>query len=222
MIGRGLLRTVAALSLGLGCLHSYAAEPGTPVSAPGILKRVDEHYNHLSSLKCSFTERFSGIGVDRTESGTLLLRKPGRMRWSYNEPAGKLFVLDGKFAWSYTPGDAQVQRVAARQLDDLRSPLRFLLGHTQLGHELAGLTVSPLKTGFQISGVPKGLEQRITQLSLEVSVNGRIDAIRLAERSGAVTEFHFAQMVENVAIPADAFHFAVPSGVPVVDAMPPI
>ncbi len=104
-----------------------------------VLKRVDEHYNHLSSLRTRFTERYAGLGMDRSETGVLLLKKPGRMRWSYATPAGKVFVLDGKYAWSYTPGDAQVERSPAKQVDDLRSPLRFLLGHTQLKKELEGI-----------------------------------------------------------------------------------
>ena len=67
------------------------------------------------------------MGIDREESGILLLRKPGKMHWSYANPAGKIFLLDGKYAWFYSPGDAQVERVSAAQLDDLRSPLRFFL-----------------------------------------------------------------------------------------------
>ena len=37
------------------------------------------------------------MGMNRHETGTLLLKKPGRMRWTYAKPAGKLFVLDGNF-----------------------------------------------------------------------------------------------------------------------------
>ena len=76
-----------------------------------IVRRVDDHYNHLNSLRAHYTERYSGMGMDRSEEGTLLLKKPGRMRWNYANPAGKVFVLDGKFAWFYTPGDAQATRV---------------------------------------------------------------------------------------------------------------
>ncbi len=129
-----------------------------------VVRRVDDHYNHLSSLRAHYTERYSGMGMDRTEEGTLLLKKPGRMRWSYAAPVGKVFVLDGKFAWFYTPGDAQATRVPAKQLDDLRSPLRFLLGHTQLKKELDNLTVTQEGSGFRISGVPKGMEQRVKLL----------------------------------------------------------
>ena len=74
--------------------------------------------------------------MQRTESGTLLLVKPGRMKWEYSSPPGKIFLLDGKYAWFYTKGDAQVQRIPAKELDDLRSPLRFLLGHTNLEKEI--------------------------------------------------------------------------------------
>jgi outer membrane lipoprotein carrier protein len=72
-----------------------------------VLRRVDDHYNHLASLRAHYSEHYAGMGMDRTETGTLVLKKPGRMRWSYDSPAGKVFVLDGKFAWFYTPGDAR-------------------------------------------------------------------------------------------------------------------
>ncbi|MFY9854581.1 MAG: outer membrane lipoprotein carrier protein LolA, partial [Terracidiphilus sp.] len=103
-----------------------------PPSAHDLAQKVDSHYNQLHSLKAGFTETYEGMGIRRTESGTLLLLKPGRMKWEYSSPAGKLFLLDGKFAWFYSRGDSQVQRISAKELDDLRSPLRFLLGHTQL------------------------------------------------------------------------------------------
>jgi len=105
-------------------------------SAHDLAQRVDRHYNQLHSLKAGFTESYEGLGMQRTESGTLLLLKPGRMRWDYSSPAGKLFLLDGKYAWFYAQGDPQVQRIQAKQLDDLRSPLRFLLGHTELEKEM--------------------------------------------------------------------------------------
>jgi outer membrane lipoprotein carrier protein len=187
-----------------------------------IVRKVDDHYNHLTSLRTRYTEHYAGMGMDRTESGTLVLKKPGRMRWSYDEPAGKVFVLDGKFAWFYTPGDAQVSRVPAKQVDDLRSPLRFLLGHTQLKKELDGLTVVPDGSGFRISGVPKGMEQRVKLLSLGVTAAGSIERMRLEEMDGAVTEFAFSEMQENVPVKNEDFTFAAPAGVSVVDGLPPI
>ena len=190
--------------------------------ADSLLRKVDDHYNRLSSLRARYTEHYAGMGLDRTESGTLLLKKPGRMRWSYDQPAGKLFVLDGKFAWFYTPGDDQVQRVPAKQLDDLRSPLRFLLGHTQLKKELGSLTVTQDSHGIHIAGVPIGMEQRIKILTLDVTPAGAIQHMRLEELDGATTEFAFTQVEENVSARDSDFIFAPPKGVPVVDSLPPI
>jgi outer membrane lipoprotein carrier protein len=187
-----------------------------------VVRRVDDHYNHLASLRAHYVEHYSGMGMDRSEEGTLLLKKPGRMRWSYAEPVGKVFVLDGKFAWFYTPGDAQATRVPAKELDDLRSPLRFLLGHTQLKKELDNLTVVAEGSGFRIAGVPKGMAQRVKLLTLGVTAAGAIETMRLEEVDGAVTEFGFSGMQENVPVKDADFVFAPPAGVTVVNGLPPI
>jgi outer membrane lipoprotein carrier protein len=187
-----------------------------------LVRKVDEHYNHLNSLRAHYTEHYSGMGMVRAEEGTLLLKKPGRMRWSYAAPVGKVFVLDGKFAWFYTPGDAQATRVPAKELDDLRSPLRFLLGHTELKKELDNLTVGADGAGFRIDGVPKGMAQRVKLLSLWVSAAGAIERMRLEEVDGAVTEFSFTDMQENVPVKDGDFAFIPPPGVEVVSGLPPI
>ena len=89
-------------------LFSIPLQPQTtPSPAPALIHIVDNHYNHLRTLRARYIEHYAGMGMDRTESGTLTLQKPGLMRWSYDTPTGKVFVLDGKFAWFYTPGDAQ-------------------------------------------------------------------------------------------------------------------
>ena len=187
-----------------------------------LVRRVDDHYNHLKSLQAHYSERYSGMGMNREEQGTLLLKKPGRMRWSYAEPAGKVFVLDGKFAWFYTPGDSQATRVPAKELDDLRSPLRFLLGHTQLRKELGELTVTQDGGASRIGGVPRGMEQRVKSLSLWVTAEGRIDRMRVEEIDGATTEFTFSLMQENVPVRDADFGFVPPDGVTVVNGLPPI
>jgi outer membrane lipoprotein carrier protein len=195
----------------------------SPPSAHELAQRVDRHYDQLQSLKSEFSESYAGLGMTRTESGTLFMRKPGRMMWQYSSPAGKIFLLDGKYAWFYAQGDAQVQRIPANELDDLRSPLRFLLGHTQLEKELTGLTIAPAANGcFTLTGLPKGQEKRVTRLALTVTASGAINAIEVEEPDGAITRFTFTGEEPNAVIPAETFHFAPPAGVPVVDAMPPV
>ena len=115
-----------------------------------------------------------------------------------------------------------VMEIPAKQLDDLRSPLRFLLGHTQLKKELDNLTVTSEGSGYRISGVPKGMEQRVTLLSLWVTAAGAIERMRLEEVDGAVTEFVFSDMKENVLVKDSDFGFVPPAGVTVVQGLPPI
>jgi outer membrane lipoprotein carrier protein len=192
-------------------------------TAHELAQRVDHHYNQLHSLKAGFTESYAGLGMQRTESGTLLLLKPGRMRWDYNAPPGKLFLLDGKYAVFYSPGDPQVQRMQSKQLDDLRSPLRFLLGHTELEKEMDSLTLEPGPGGrFTLTGQPKGQEQRVRRLSLSVTPEGTITGIEIEETDGAITRFTFTGELPNAPISANEFHFNAPAGVPVVDAAPPV
>jgi outer membrane lipoprotein carrier protein len=144
------------------------------------------------------------------------------MLWQYNSPPGKIFLLDGKYAWFYSKGDAQVQRIPAKEVDDLRSPLRFLLGHTELEKEITGLKLIGASNGrYTLAGEPKGQENRVTRLSLTVTAEGAITAIEVDETDGAITRFTFTNEQPNVAISAGIFHFAPPPGVPVVDAMPP-
>ena len=199
-----------------------AAGLSQQLTAQQLAQRVDHYYNGLHSLRTSFSESFHGMGIDRDESGTLLLRKPGKMRWDYSHPAGKLFLLDGKYAWFYSPGDAQVQRVAASQMDDLRSPLRFLLGHTQLQKELVGLTLSSAPDGFLLSGVPKGMENRVAKIAIGVSEDGVIHSMTIDEVDGARTAFKFSGSEANVPAPDTDFVFHPPAGVPVFDGLPPV
>ena len=197
----------------------------TGAAAPdvhAIAQAVDERYNHLRSLQAEFTEIYRGAGMERTESGTLWLKKPGKMRWEYRSPRDKLFLSDGKDAWFYVPGERQVQRTAVKKLDDLRSPLAFLLGKTKLEKELQGLSlapdVAPLATGdLVVRGVPKSLAERVSQVLLEITPEHWISRILIEEVDGSVTEFRLSSQKEDVAMPDQRFRFVVPDGVEVID-----
>ena len=196
-------------------------QDSTPLTAHELAARVDRHYDQLHSLKAGFREDYAGLGMTRVESGTLFLRKPGRMLWRYSTPAGKIFLLDGKYAWLYTLGDAQIQRIPAKELDDLRSPLRFLLGHTELEKELTGLKLEGASNGlYKLSGLPKGQENQVTRLELTVTAEGAITTLEMQEVNGAITRFTFTDEQPDATIPAEMFHFTPPPGVPVVDTTP--
>ena len=193
------------------------------LSLKELASRVDHHYNALHSLQINFTQHYQGMGMDRRESGVLLLKKSGRMRWTYFNPAGKLFILDGHNAWFYSPGQTTAQRVPAKELSDLRSPLSLLLGHTKLEKELHGLIMEPAANGlYMLTGVPKGMENRVASLTLTVTPDGVIHSMEVDETDGVRNTFHFSNARPNAPAPDSAFVFTPPAGVQVVEGMPPV
>jgi outer membrane lipoprotein carrier protein len=213
----GSFRVFVRASLLLLCALSVHAE--TDVHA--LAAKVDQRYDRMRTLQAQFTETYTGAGVSRTESGTLLLKKPGRMRWDYDQPRPKMFLTDGQMAWFYVPGEHQARRTPVKQIDDLRSPLRYLLGKTKLEKELDGLSIaSDQKPAFAgdvvLQGTPKGLRDRVQQTLLEISPDGLITRIVVEEIDGSATEFRFLQQKENVEIPDTQFRFVPPPGVEIV------
>ena len=205
----------------LGLATAIASATSAP-DVHAIAQAVDERYNHLRSLQADFTEIYRGAGMERTESGTLWLKKPGKMRWQYRSPREKLFLSDGKDAWFYLPGERQVRRTAVKKLDDLRSPLAFLLGKTKLEKELQALSlapdVAPLATkDVVLRGVPKSLADRVSQVLLEITPQHWISRIVIEQVDGSVTEYRFTNQRENMAVPDQQFQFSVPDGVEVID-----
>jgi outer membrane lipoprotein carrier protein len=200
---------------------SAAAQLAAQTDVHTVADKVDQRYNHLHTLEAQFSETYSGAGMTRTESGTLTLKKPGRMRWDYDQPRPKTFLTDGTTAWFYVPGERQVRRAPVKQIDDLRSPLRYLLGKTKLEKEFVSLSIAtdakPVNAGdIVLRGIPKGMQERVAQTLVEVTPDGLIMRIEVQELDGSVTEFRFLQQRENVQLPDQHFRFTPPPGVEVV------
>jgi len=209
------LRVVACL------LFASALTAAATVSE--IAAKVDQRYNHMQTLQADFTETYRGAGVSRSESGVLWLKRPGKMLWDYHQPQPKVFVTDGKSAWFYVPGERQARKAAVKNLDDLRSPLRYLLGKTRLEKELAGLSlagdVPPKSAGnIVLRGVPKGMEDRVASVLLEVTPNGAIMRMQVNEVDGSSTEYSFGNQRENLPVADQQFRFFPPAGVEVIEA----
>jgi outer membrane lipoprotein carrier protein len=186
-----------------------------------IAQAVDSHYNRLRTLQADFSETYRGNGMERVESGTLWLKKPGKMRWEYRSPKQKLFLSDGKNAWFYVPGDRQARKIPVRKLDDVRSPLGFLLGKTKLEKELQGLSRAPDLTpttagDIVLRGVPRALADRVNFVVLEITSENWIRRIVIEEMDGSSTEFLFQSPKENVEIFDQRFRFTPPAGVETV------
>jgi outer membrane lipoprotein carrier protein len=202
------------------------ADSGPAPDVKTLAAAVDAHYNHLRSLEAEFTEVYRGSAMERTESGTLWLKKPGKMRWEYRSPREKVFVSDGKDAWFYVPADRQARKTAAKKLEDVRSPLAFLLGKTKLEKELQGLSlasdVEPMTAGnLVLRGVPQAMADLVSEILLEITPDHQIARIVIQEVDGAATEYRFAGMKEDVAIGDGRFEFKPPAGTETVEGLEP-
>jgi outer membrane lipoprotein carrier protein len=207
-----------AILLMLGRTPTEARQGGAGATAHA----VDEHYNHLKTFKAAFTEIYQGDGISRTESGTLWLKKPSRMRWEYHVPREKLFLIDSQSAYFYVTGDRQAKKTPVKNLDDIRSPLRYLLGKTKLEKELEGLSLapdlSPLQPGdIVLRGVPKVMKDRVAAVILEVSAAHQIDRIVIHGVDSTITDFRFSQIEENVPVQDSLFRFIPPPGVETIE-----
>ena len=89
------------------------------VDLNALLKGIEQRYNHAKTLQVQFNETYSVQGRARkSESGSLTLRKPGRMRWDYTAPAGKLFLSDGRDVYLYTPDAHRVEKMKLKESEE--------------------------------------------------------------------------------------------------------
>ena len=151
------------LLIGLLAVSAFAAD----VPLDDLLHGIETRYNHAQTLQVVFKYDYSAPGrPQRTESGTLLLRKPGRMRWDYSRPQGKLYVGDGKNLWLYTPSDNRVEKTSMKETADMRAPLAFLLGKLNFKKEFQNLKAVPDGSGERITAEPKGENLPYSQVEI--------------------------------------------------------
>jgi len=156
------------------------------------------------------------------ESGTLYIRRPGLMRWEYEEPEKKLFLVDGKFAWFYVPADRTVTKAAVRDSDDARIPLLLLTGKASLGRvcrrvELADVHVEASGDTALRCLPAHGAEDEYLEAVFEVDAESRLVRLLVREAGEVETEFHFGRWEENIPLESSLFRFAPPKGTTIVD-----
>lgn len=193
----------------------FAADSGL---AP-LLKAVETRYNHAQSLQVIFHEAYTGPGQPRrTESGTLLLRKPGRMRWDYDSPQGKLFISDGKFLWLYTPSTKQVEKMKMKESDDMRAPLAFLLGKLHFDKEFRNVQSKPAAGGGTlITAEPKTDSLPYTAVEFVVAPDTQIRSVKVTGFDRSILQFDFDQEKLNPPLEAKLFEFRMPPGAALVE-----
>ena len=188
--------------------------------AKSVPESVEDRYNNIRSLKVEFEESVSYSGRNRRrERGTLYLLRPGKMRWEYSEPAGKLFVSDGKMLYLYSPNSNQVQRLKPKETEDLRAPLAFLLGKLNFQKEFGKLTTSTTGDAVELTAQARSTQESYNQAVFTVDAQSyQIRRIRVEGQDGAVTEFVFTGEALNAPVTGALFQFHPPPGAEIVEA----
>jgi outer membrane lipoprotein carrier protein len=227
-----MARTLLSAAVIFSALTAGYAHAGIAAGdAKSIASVFESRYRNARMLRATFLERYSdGSGAVTVESGTVYFSRPGRMRWEYESPEEKLFLVDGKTAWFYVPADHVVSRAKIKESSDWRTPLALLAGSANLATVCQSLSVvdaAAVPAGAQAepgsSGdaasvllcLPKG--EADSEVFLRIDSNSWVVRLLIREPGKIETEFRFGNWEEGVAIPPEKFRFQPPPGTSVVD-----
>jgi len=222
MIRMSQLSIRPAILLALLLLNppAISAQSNTQSGLDQLINALQAKYNKLSSLAADFTQVYTAPGQrERRESGRLLLKKPGKMRWDYTSPETKLFLSDGKWLYEYVPAEKYATRSAISEAGDLRAPFAFLLGRGNLRRDFKRIEFageSPIKAGNKVLRLVPKRVQDFKELLVEVEPNSlQISRLSIIEPNGARSDFLFTNVHENVSASPAQFTFKAPPGVEV-------
>jgi len=217
------------------CVAFLIAPPSRAKDATSVVHAFEQRYRHAKTLSAVFLERYSdGNGAVAAESGTVYFSQPGRMRWEYESPEQKLFLVDGTNAWFYVPADHTASRAKINESSDWRTPLALLAGKANLSQLCRDIQiVDPHAQGAQKEDAPISADDTVLRcvprgesnaqvaaeqnVVLETDSEAHLLRVVIHEPGGVLTEFRFGNWQENVAIPEVKFHFQPPPGVAIVD-----
>jgi len=177
------------------------------------LKSVEDRYNKAQTLQLGFSEVYKSQGRARKpETGVLFLRKPGRMRWQYTAPAGKLFLSDAKNMYLVTPDSNRVQKTKAKETEDMRAPLAFLLGRLHFEKDFQNFQSRAEGADTWITAEPKSPDLPYTKVEFQVTPKFEIRRLIVTGQDLSVFDFQFDQEKLNPSLDGKLFQFQLPAG----------
>ncbi len=205
----------------LWCALPLLAAPAPDTRLEPLLNAVEHRYNRAQSLKLNFTETYTiPKRSSQTESGVLFLRKPGRMRWDYTSPPGKLFVSDGKNVYLYTPDSNRVEHTGLKHSEDMRAPLAFLLGKLNFYKEFRKFETRREGAETWIVAEPASENLPYSRVEFLVAPNAQITRLKVIGQDLSVLDFTFENESVNPPLEAGLFAFHMPPGAEIVEANP--
>jgi outer membrane lipoprotein carrier protein len=199
--------------IALLAVSAFAAAPLDTPPLNSLLKEVEARYNRTKTLQVSFSEQYTPVGrPQRMASGTLYLRKQGRMRCEYALPKGKLLISDGTFLYLYDPADNRAQKTKLKDslAEDMRAPLAFLLGKLNFDKEFRNLQAHPEGALTRISGEPKN--EIYSNIEFLVGSGDRIQELKITSVDHSILDFTFTNEKQDPPLSDKLFAFQLPAG----------
>ncbi len=221
----GLALSGAAVAAPLGPpivlvgITAAAAEPEAGASgarlpdtaAVALARKVQAFYEQTRDWRAKFTQSYTYAAANRTQRsrGTLLVKKPGKLRWDYAEPKAKSIVLDGAKLTQYDPEENQAYVDEHFDATAMSAAVSFLLGRGSLQKEftlaLAGEDRLVLR--------PRVPDGRVERIELEVTGEGEVTGTRVVDGSGNENALAFAGIRRNTGLSDAAFVIELPKDV---------
>jgi outer membrane lipoprotein carrier protein len=202
----------------LGSFRIFA--DSVPEPTDHLINEVQKRYNGAKTLSVRFVESYAIEGHKRRpEAGVLTLRKQGKMRWDYTEPKGKLFISDGKNVFLYTSEDNRVEKVPLKDTEDMRAPLAFLLGHLDMKKEFRQFETRSGSGGTWLDASAKSDRVPYKSVEMLIAPDASIRHLKIMGQDESTLDFAFSDEKLNPPVNDAFFHFAVPPGAEMVNAL---
>lgn len=206
---------VAALVLSPGETHA-------DVDAATVAARVQRFHDQTQSFQATFHQTYYHrlYGRYQRSGGRLRIEKPGRIRFDYARPNGKVIVTDGSTLTVYEPGDdGQAGQYLRRPADSdaLPGAFSFLTGGARLADEFDfRLMRFGGFDGHVLEMTPKVPDPRYARVYLYVDSHpsrlGVVHAIRIDDHEGNRNKLELRNLRFNRSISDSVFAWRPPSG----------
>ncbi len=187
-----------------------AAAPGAD-AAVALTRKVQRFYEKTRDFVAHFEQRYTYKVLGRTtkSAGTVSFKKPGLMRWDYDTPREKHFIVDGSTLWVYTPEDHTVIRRPNFRPGSLSSSITFLWGKGDL---LAEFDVA-LAGEATLKLTPKTPQPGFASLRFVVDPKtGRVLESTVIDAQGNENHLVFSDAKLDTGLPKARFTFRPPKG----------
>lgn len=198
---------------------------GADLSPQEVAQKIQTTYAATKTLRAEFKQTTSSkmSGRERLGAGTMVLAKPGLMRWDYAEPDQQVFVCDGEKISMYFAKEKQMMVTPAKEYLESDVTYAFFTGKGDIQRDfvVAGPEEEDLaqpQESYELKLTPKQGHPQIDFISLWVDRKSFLmTRLRVTDKFGTVTDLVFAKLTTNQEVPATAFHFTPPEGTEIID-----